>query len=255
MSFYKIGDTAYLNSNKVTIAKVIDNPMLPVYQYQFEPPFNNIACAINSLSDTPGGPCHRMWEDEKDEEFNEVDARVNTVAMTTNTLIEESALGVSVFFKPDFTFVKWLAEYAEDRMIIDVGSGQGHLLRMLKRVGAKVMGLEPDFDYVGFMNSQIHRTRGGINPNEVLPWTVQRASKLIQGMGDKVLLVFARPCHSTFVEEGIDNLLPGQEALYITIPENLDRYNDLGKYEEEAVLLDHQGTSEDEEVVYSVTKA
>lgn len=196
-----------------------------------------------------------MWEEQDDTSLDEVTTRINTTAMATGNMIEESALEVGAFFKPDFTFVKWLAAYAGDRMIIDVGSGQGHLLRMLKRVGVKVMGLEPEFDYVGYMNFKIHRNRGDFNPNEVLPWTVQRASKLIQGMGGNVLLVFARPCHSTFVEDAIDNLLPGQEALYITIPENLDRYNDLGEYKDKAMLLNHQGTSEDEEVVYSVIKA
>lgn len=46
----------------------------------------------------------------------------------------------------------------------------------------------------------------------------------------------------------------GMEALYITLEGNLEKYNDLGHYKDSAVLLEHKGVSEDNEVVYSIKK-
>ena len=96
-----------------------------------------------------------------------------------------------------------------------------------------------------------------IDVNEILQYSIGDtfAKKLIESLGkDQVMLVFARPCHSDFVEVGIRNMPEGMEALYITVPENLDLYNDLGRFEDSAKLVEHDGASEDDEVIYSVIR-
>lgn len=263
MSLYKVGDTAYIDDAEVIVDGVHTHPMIPCYRYTFEPPHDGFACACNILSATPGGPKHRLSEDYVDDDMDEADfeesvdqavnSHLNALAAGMGGIIEEEALGAHVFFKPSIGFCDWLTKYADGRMILDVGCGQGHLIDMLKRAGAKVMGLEPQFDPMKHMAATLFRGRDW-NPNEILPWTVKRAENFIQQSGDNLLLVFARPSHSGFVEEGLDVMVSGQEALYITVPENLDKYNDLGEYRDQAVLLQHGGTSEDNEVVYSVTK-
>lgn len=170
---------------------------------------------------------------------------------------EEAArlVGSSLFFKPDIKFVKWLIEYADGRMIIDVGAGQGHLVRMIKKFGGQAVGLEPNFDQARYIERGRSRWGNDFDVNEMLPWTVQRAQGFINGFREKAILVFARPCHSNFVFTGIRNMPEQMEALYITKPENLEKYDDLGSYKEQAILLKHDGESEDNEIVYSIKKS
>ena len=160
-----------------------------------------------------------------------------------------------IFFKPDLEFVEWLVNYAGDRLIIDVGCGQGHLLNMIKICKGRVMGLEPNFNYESYVEYNMMRNNPSFNPNEVLPYTIERAENLINSLGaEKAMLVFARPCHSNFVENGIENMPVGMEALYITLPENIDLYHDLGRFDSIKKKINHHGTSEEKEVVYSIIK-
>lgn len=258
MSLYKVGDIAYLGDKEVTIARVIDNPMLPVYQYSFEPPHDGYACAAGSLSNSPGGPTHNMFDDEKQDGLDEdafVQTKINTAAYVGKHIIKEEVLGVDVFFRPDIEFCTWLEDYANGRMVVDVGCGQGHLLNMLKRhTDLRVMGIEPNYDYVEAITLARAIGHSIPGPNDILGYTIQEAKAITQGLGGKALFVYARPCHTGFVEDGLDLLVAGQEALYITVPQNLKLFNDLGEYRDSAVKLNHRGTSEDNEVVYSIKK-
>lgn len=268
MSRFKKGDTVWMgrgeNERKMVVAKVINNPMLPVYQYSFEPPHDGFACGEQSIraeqwdEDLKISDCYKDEEDEISED-DEAATRINTSAMMTRTPIDLSIHGVSnsmpggLFFKPNLIFTEWLAKYANGRVIVDVGAGQGHLVRMLKMSGARALGIEPLFNYNEYM--KYHLVRGIVpDPNEMMPMTVKQAGGIISGMGNKAMLIFARPCHSDFVVEGLDLMSNGSEALYITVPENLQKYNDLGHYEDQAVLLEHEGISEDNEVIYSIKK-
>lgn len=239
-----------MGDKKLIVKSVVDNPLIPVYQYTFEG--TNIACAVNLLSDYLGGPNGMLSEDQKTDPKEDMDTIINTGSILQRTIVEQPEIRISVFFKPNLDFVDWIKEYANGRLIMDVGCGQGHLVRMLKRSGAKCFGIEPLFDYGKYMHSKM--IRGDIfDPNEIMPYDVTRAKSFIDNKADK-LLIFARPCHSTFVEEALDYLPSGQEALYITLSDNLENYNDLGKYKHLAIKLDHKGISEDSEVVYSITK-
>jgi len=261
MSRFKKGDTVYMgrgeNLKTLIVKAVHDNPMLPVYQYSFEG--ESFACGEQSIRADKYGEdlkirdCYKNTREEVDKQINTI---INTNAMVFNSAIDDGIKindRAHIFFKPDMKMVKWLKEYANGRVIIDVGSGQGHLLRLLKVHGAQVLGLEPEFDYNAYMTKKI--TCGeGFNPNEILPWSVQEAKGLISGMGNKAMLVFARPCHSDFVEAGIENMPIGMEALYITKPENIIKYKDLGRFDSIKKKLEHEGSGEENEVIYSIIK-
>lgn len=70
-------------------------------------------------------------------------------------LMEERGFPSSMgyrFFEPDQEFVEWLIEYSGDRMIFEVGSGDGHLITLLHKYGkAKCFGCDPGFDLMEYM--------------------------------------------------------------------------------------------------------
>lgn len=248
------------NMQMLTVKAVIDNPAIPVYQYSFEEV--DYKCGEQSLRSEPDGPDLKISDcpkdtSEDDFEFDSNAARINTASMMLRSPIDLGEAGIAnimpgnIFFKPSFEMVKWIKNYAGDRLIMDIGAGQGHLVRMLKKVGAKAMGIEPNYDPEMHRNYLLSK---GIfpDPNEMLPWTVFDAKKLIGDLGSRALFIFARPCHSDFVEEGLGYMQKGSEALYITVPGNMEEYNDLGRFRSKAKQIQHEGVSEDNEIVYSV---
>lgn len=268
MSRFKVGQKVWIGRGKsereVVVARVVKNPLIPIRQYEFEAPHDGALYGEQSIRDERDGRDLRLGECfvDDDEIDDDVATRMNTTSMMTREPIRVEEFGVekalasgNLFFRPNREFCEWLRDYADGRMIIDVGAGQGHLVRMLEMAGAGVIGLEPNFDMEAYIS---YAAIKGMRPNinQMLPMTVQSAKNLINGMGkgNKALLVFARPCHSDFVEIGIENMPDEMEALYITVPENIERYRDLGKFHGQAVLLEHKGISEDNEVVYSIRK-
>lgn len=175
-------------------------------------------------------------------------AAVNAMNMSTG--IKEGGLH-KIFFKPDDDFIDWLIDYADDRLIFDVGSGSGHLLRLLSRKYKRLMGIEPMFDYEVYLKMCHMNKKQTIHMH---PMPVEDSGGLIPGVGEKGMVVFARPSHSGFVEKTLDLMAPGQEALYITIRENWKMYNDLGKYRDLAKQVQHKGSSEEFEDVWSIIK-
>lgn len=157
------------------------------------------------------------------------------------------------FFSPNYKMVNWLANYAGDRIVIEIGSGIGGLLKSLSGKVRGLIGVEPNYDMEAHYKRTMIRGEVGFH---VLPYEVQSSivSKMIRDLGDKVLLIIARPCHSNFVEDTLDICIEGQELLYITKPENFELYDDLGKYKNQAVVLKHEGSSVDNEVVFSIKK-
>ena len=157
----------------------------------------------------------------------------------------------STFFKPDAEFVKWIIEYANGRMIIDVGCGNLHLLKLLNKAGyKKIVGIEPMIDYMEYIK---HTIASGEDKIQILPNKVQDPlPSSIISKGENVLILCVRPCHSNFVEETIELKHPTAEVLYNTVPQNLIDYRDLGAFHDVAVKIEHKGTSEDNEVVYSI---
>lgn len=273
MARFKVGQTVYSGrgdkEKAMVVARVIKNPLIPIHQYTFEAPHDGFACgeqSIRAKSDNPDLKLRDCFVDDG----SEVPTAFNTMASAFRKPIMmdrlESGIDVGslfsdsdVFFRPDLKLVEWLKNYANGRMIIDVGCGQGHLVTMLKRVGARAMGFEPNFNKTEWLKWRMINTnpKADLDVNEILSYRIQDTftKKLIESLGkDQAILVFARPCHSDFVEVGIRNMPEGMEALYITVPENLDLYNDLGRFKKDAVLLKHEGVSEDNEVIYSIKR-
>lgn len=163
----------------------------------------------------------------------------------------------SLFFQPDNKMLKWLAEYANGRLIIDVGAGTLHLGTMLKATGYnKYFAIEPFIDGIRYRELCMLKGMTALH----LDTSPVEESTMFKSMAGKPseymtpLVIFARPCHSDFVENAIDLMYEGAEALYITVPENIDLYDDLGSYRNKATFVEHEGKSKDGEVIYSITK-
>lgn len=148
------------------------------------------------------------------------------------------------FFEPNAEMLQWLKEYAGDRIIYDIGAGDGHITKGLHELGAKVLGFEPMTD-----RSPMENMTSGYR---IMPWRIEDHPKLFVGVGNKVLLLFARPCHSDFVSNTLNMKDTDTEVLYITKEENFTEYNDLGRHHDRAKVVKHKGTSKEKEVVYSI---
>lgn len=163
-----------------------------------------------------------------------------------------------LFFKPNTKFIKWLIKHANGRTIIDAGAGEKFQLsqQLLENGCTKVVAVDPVINYNEYMKWRMLSMSSGSDIRvsfHVIVSEIQKWNDLYcQGQGDKMLLVFARPCHSDFVEEALALKGDDVEALYITVPENLEKYNDLGEFRKRATLLEHEGSSADNEVVYSI---
>lgn len=152
------------------------------------------------------------------------------------------------FFEPDQKMLQWLKDYANGRLIIDVGCGTGHVIRELHKIKTKVIGIDPCMDVEKFHRENLQQGIGLIN---VIYGKAQQCdlTKL-----PHCVLLFCRPCHSNFVEETIKVMHPASEALYITVPKNWDDYNDLGRFKEKAEIVEHEGSSLENEKVWKIKK-
>lgn len=168
----------------------------------------------------------------------------------TNKLLQPA------FFRPNTKMVKWLADYAGKRIIMDCGSGEKFILsQQLLSVGfKKIVAIDLNIDYREYEKMRILDKIPLDASFHVLFGEIEKYKDMYNtsSAAEKILMVFARPCHSDWVEKTLDARAKGIEALYITVPENLEKYNDLGKWKKKAKLLQHEGSSADKEVVYSI---
>lgn len=263
MSRFIVGQKVWYGRGKherqYVVARVIDNPLIPVYQYSFEAPHSGFACGEQSLRENQHDRDLKISECYKEDFEKDVETKINTIASALRTPVSLSEYGVNsdidVLFKPDLLMTDWIINHANGRLIIDVGSGQGHLVRMLKMRGARAIGLEPNLDKEWWIKWRLTRDGANIDVNEILDRTIQESTGLISSLGkDKVMLIFARPKSRKFVEIGIENMPKGMEALYINSQENYikETLTDLGKFLGYSTEISHQGFSEDSEKVYSI---
>jgi hypothetical protein len=264
MSRFTVGQTVWSGRGskirEMVVDKVHKNPRIPIHQYSFKAPFDGFFCGEQSIRATKDG--RDLTLSECFVKDKEADTRVNTIASALRTEVSEQNSMINlpkmstfdsfrVDFKPSLEMCEWLKEYADGRVIIHVGSGQGHLVRMLKMTRAKVIGIEPNFNKDWWLKFRIHRDGENFDSiNEILEGTVGRYKKLISGMGDKALLIFARPKVFDFVIEGLQNMPKEMEALYI----DTEFPEELNEFVLNTTLLKHKGVSEDNEVVISIKK-
>lgn len=265
MSRFNKGQTVYSGRGDkmqtLVVARVIDNHLLPIFQYTFEAPNDGWACGEQSLRETANGADLKMSECLKPNHIKNNVARVNTMASALRKVVGEDESGLdilklSVFddfrvdFKPDLHLVKWLVKYANGRIIIHVGSGQGHLVNMIKIQGkGRAIGIEPNIDKMEWIKWRLHRDdMSNIDINEILDGRVEDYAKLLTDMGkDKVLVIIARPKVMDFVETTYNLMPKGMEMLYVT-------QESVNLIARPCKLLDPEGCSEDNEVIYSLIK-
>ncbi len=122
-----------------------------------------------------------------------------------------------IFFEVTPKYAAWLAKYANGRCIIDVGCGEGQLIRAVRAAGYnKIMGIDMMFDPLDPNNRDI--------ANAVMPMDVT-TSKILKH--PDYLYVMARPCHGGFTELVAHGMSwEKQELLYVGLDNNLEQ--DMG---------------------------
>lgn len=112
-----------------------------------------------------------------------------------------------VFFKPSDEYIDWLVARAAGRLIFDLGSGDGHLTRLLVAKKQPTCGVEPYW-----------YGRDTYDPR--LP-VIQKPVQIC-GLLSKfqALVVMARPDHGGWVDWVARYVHPESECLYITRTSN-----------------------------------
>lgn len=126
------------------------------------------------------------------------------------------------FFRYEPSFVDWLLTYAVRRPILDVGTGEGHLLRDLLARTFRAHGTE------------VRRVASPDVENHVAldPVIAEKLSSL-----GGWLLVLARPCHGPFMQSILCNAK--SEVLVLTRPSTVEA--DAGPYFSKMRVVDAPG--------------
>ena len=147
-----------------------------------------------------------------------------------------AALPSIVFFNPNRAFIDCLLKEVENRKIVDVGAGTGHMSAVLTKEGFKVLAIDL---------LRRSRTKHQVVIKDATTFDYPKDSTPIM----------ARPCHNDWVELSIRRALTTTRAfLYAGLEENI--MDDLGglyagQYKLERIL-DNAG--DDDELVVKITK-
>lgn len=143
------------------------------------------------------------------------------------------------FFIPQESFWKFAEQFTGLR-ILDVGSGDGELVRELRARGFEAYGVDPRYQY---FDLELPPDLAGI----VVPCEVAQVPGLV-GACDVVLC--CRPCHSGFPGDIAPMLGRTGTFYYVGFEDNLLR--DLGHYAARAVRVLEEPVGEDEEYIYQI---
>jgi len=253
VSEFKVGDKVTNEyGEELTVSRVTFQMLTRVYMYQFEG--QGFACSALGMRKVGDDHVYKIGEivqlnRSADNILDEMLQSQGKLNGTRDFMGKDYALE---FFQPDNTYVEWIRDYANGRVIIDVGTGSGRLTHYLQSAGARVIGIEPFFD----MDKLSEYNRWAIMNErpmvQILGKKIEDCGSLIKGQGNKILILFARPCHSDFVTNTLNMKDSETEVLYITKPDVVANYLDLGGYDDQKVLIPHKGFSVESEVVYSV---
>lgn len=257
MARFKVGQKVWMGRGEhlreLVVAKVHKNPLIPIHQYTFEAPNDGFACGEQSIRATKNGRDLKLSEcfvDDQEAEF-----RINTIASAKRHIIDEQMEGfpkmkafenTRVRFKPSMQMCSWIKDYANGRLIMHVDSGQGHFVRMMKMVRAKAVGIEPLINKEVWMEQRMLHdgARWDGDVNEVIAREFKDTLNIIKGLKDNVILVFTRPKRRDNLKLAIEEFM-GKCEIWL-IAKKTD--SDLAAWE----VLEHEGTSEDDEVIYSL---
>lgn len=266
---FKEGDSIFLDFSKKNdphepegpyeIEKVIFKPLIGVFMYTFKG--RDFACGEMYLKANKDSKKLSMSETihesigvkEMHESFKVPDPIANAVRNCggRQSSYSDGTHGI-VFFQPDNKFVQWIKEYAKGRVILDVGCGTGELTTLLNNIGARVVGIDYMMDYAGMVKNKMETIAAGLNPPHFLPKKIQDVTHLYQGLGDKILILFARPSHGNFVIDTLRLKDKNTEVLYITKPSVLEDFDDLKEFRKSATIIPHEGRSPEFEKVWSI---
>ncbi len=265
MSRFEKGQTVWMGRGEflreLIVARVINNSFLPIYQYSFEAPNDDFACGEQSIRDTADGADLRIGDCFKADHKKETAIKINTIASAKRQVVDAEPFGlenvfsdIQVDFKPDLKLCKWLTNYANGRMFIHVGSGQGHLVNMLKMCRAKAIGIEPNIDKEDWIKWRLQNDNiDHFDINEILQGSVEDYANLIKTLNTKAILIIACPKVKDFVKSTISIMPFGMELIYISTDELPFVMNDP-YINKEVKLLTHEGISENNESIYSIIK-
>lgn len=265
MSRFSKGQTVWMgrgnHQREMVVAKVHNNSFLPILQYSFEAPHDGFVCGEQSIRDTADGADLRIRDCFKDDHKKETAIRINTIASAKRHVIDAEPFALEnvfsdtqVDFKPDLKLCKWLTNYANGKLIIHVGSGQGHLVNMLKMCRAKAIGIEPNIDKEEWIKWRLQNDgMNNFDINEILQGTVENYANLIKSVNTNAILIIACPKVKDFVRTTISIMPFGMELIYISTDDLPFVMNDP-YINKEVKLLAHEGISENNESMYSIIK-
>jgi hypothetical protein len=253
VSEFKVGDTVINKyGGELIVSKVTFQMLTRVWMYQFEG--KGFACSALGMRKVGDDHVYKIGEivqlnRSADTILDEILQSQGKLNGTRDFMGKDYALE---FFQPDNTYVEWIRDYAAGRVIIDVGTGGGRLTHYLQSVGAKVVGIEPFFNMDKLSEYNRWAIMNGHSMVQILGKKIEDCGSLIKGQKNKILLLFARPCHSDFLVNTLNMKDSETEVIYITTPQVVEKYKDLGDYDEQKVLIPHKGFSVEGEVVYSI---
>jgi len=104
------------------------------------------------------------------------------------------------FFQPTLKYLGWLAKYAGERPVVELGCGDGYFTYAMRWYGIKALGIDPykDPEYLDFSS-----------------FLQQRASECPIVKNTPALLIAARPDHSGWVTNVPYYMNSASELLYI----------------------------------------
>lgn len=130
-----------------------------------------------------------------------------------------------IFFRPTKAWISWLISYANNRIIVDIGCGDGELLKQLRQSGySNLIGVDL------FIGDKLRSDLigSGCHLLEMNTITDNLLASMFDGNSDKALFLFCCPCQGGVVEFTLPNLPAGSEVLYVGKLENLD--TDVSNY-------------------------
>ena len=175
---------------------------------------------------------------------------MSTINDIKNRMELGKALLPPTFFNPNSEFVDWILQYVGDRLVIDIGCGNGNFMRKLKREGHnKLLGFDPFVDYHAFSYSMREEFGEMV---QFLPYEFAGdfGKNLLSKMPTETLICFLnRPCHSPLLVRDTYKLCKelGVELIYIGLEKNFDL--DLDEWDIPYTILEHKGKSKDGEIV------